>query len=119
MPAPSLSAVKSNNIVALKAPSGSPEHYMTTKLKDFNCQLLENLIPQATNYLLFNLMKRVDSDDPMESLKAIETLGKTSCVGLFSERVQVSYANKSDAELKQELSILADRLGISKFVSAV
>ena len=114
-----LAVVKQNVVHMNTAPSGSPEHYMTTKLKDFNCQLLENLIPQATNYLLFNLMKRVDSDDPMESLKAIETLGKTSCVGLFSERVQVNYANKSDAELKQELSILADRLGISKFVNAV
>ena len=99
--------------------SGSPEEYMTTKLKDFNCNLLENLKPQATNYLLYKLMKKVDSDDPMESLKAIETLGKTVIVDLFKERVEISYATKSTEELQEELSILAHRLGISKFVADV
>lgn len=113
MSAPSLSAVKSKNIVALKAPATSePEKHITSTLAGFNYSI-EDLVPAATQFLIYKLFCMCESADPMTSLKGIELMGKTSYCGLFKEKVEVSYSHKSSEELQQELHLLAVKLGLA------
>ena len=113
MSAPSLSAVKSNNIVALKAPATSePEKHISNTLNKFDYSI-EDLVPQATQFLIYKLFCMCENDDAMTSLKGIELMGKTAYCGLFRDKVEVSYSHKSSEELQQELHLLAVKLGLA------
>ena len=113
MSAPSLSAVKSKNIVPIAQPlASSPEKHITSTLAGFNYSI-EDLVPAATQFLIYKLFCMCESADPMTSLKGIELMGKTSYCGLFKEKVEVSYSHKSSEELQQELHLLAVKLGLA------
>ena len=113
MSAPSLSTVKSNNIVPIAQPlASSPEKHISKTLNKFNYSI-EDLVPAATQFLIYKLFCMCESADPMTSLKGIELMGKTSYCGLFKEKVEVSYSHKSSEELQQELHLLAVKLGLA------
>jgi len=55
------------------------------------------------------LIELADNKDPRVQLKAVELLGKTADVGMFVEKQEITYNQKSDAELKQQLK---EKLGL-------
>ena len=109
-----LKSVASNsNIVAVEAPAtGSPKKHINTVLAGFNYSI-DDLVPQATQFLLYKLFCMCESADPLTSLKGLELMGKTAYCGLFRDKFEVSYANKSTEELQQELQSLAVRFGLT------
>jgi hypothetical protein len=113
MSALSLSAVKSKKIVPIAQPlASSPEKHISNTLNRFNYSI-DDLVPQATQFLIYKLFCMCESADPMTSLKGIELMGKTAYCGLFKDKVEVSYSHKSSEELQQELHLLAVKLGLA------
>jgi hypothetical protein len=104
---------KSKNIVPIAQPlANSPEHHISSTLAKFNYSI-DDLVPQATQFLIYKLFVMCESDDAMTSLKGIELMGKTAYCGLFKDKVEVSYSHKSSEELQQELHLLAVKLGLA------
>lgn len=55
------------------------------------------------NYITNKLIIESDDNDPRIRIKALELLGKISDVGLFTEKSEITYKNKSDEELDKTL----------------
>lgn len=58
---------------------------------------------QLRNYITNKLIIESDDNDPRIRIKALELLGKISDVGLFTEKSEITYKNKSDEELDKTL----------------
>jgi hypothetical protein len=101
-----------SNIVAVEAPAtDSPEKHINSVLAGFNYSI-DDLVPQATQFLIYKLFCMCESADPMTSLKGLELMGKTAYCGLFRDKIEVSYSHKSSEELQQELQALTTKLGL-------
>jgi hypothetical protein len=55
------------------------------------------------NYVTNKLIVESENDDPKIRLRALELLGKTSSVGLFAERVDVTVTHRSVKDIESEL----------------
>jgi len=55
------------------------------------------------NYITNKLIIESDDNDPRIRIKALELLGKISDVGLFTEKSEITYKNKSDEDLDKTL----------------
>jgi hypothetical protein len=55
------------------------------------------------NYVTNKLILESDDNDARIRIRALELLGKISDVGLFTEKSEITYKSKSDAELDEEL----------------
>lgn len=96
-----------------EAPATSePEAHISNTLNKFN-YCIDDLVPQATQFLLYKIFCMCESADPMTSLKGLELMGKTAYCGLFRDKVEVSYSHKSSEELEQELQALTTKLGLA------
>lgn len=70
------------------------------------------------NYVKTRLFLESNGDKGSERIKALESLGKMSDLGMFSDRVEVSIENRSTAEIEQELNDrLAKYMGKAQLVS--
>ena len=109
-----LAVVKApSNVVSIKTPvSGSPEHHIVTELAKYDYDL-SHLIPEMRNYATYKMFCMSQSDDGMTALRGIEMLAKLDWVGLFKEKVEVSYLSASDADLKSQLAVLTAKLGLT------
>lgn len=58
------------------------------------------------NYVMFKFFELAENDDPKVSMRALENLAKTSDVGLFSERVEVSISSKDTDTLEKDVGRL-------------
>jgi hypothetical protein len=104
---------------AIPAPISAEESYMLNTFKKYDYTLdVQTFVPQATQFLLYRLTKLVEDENPMVSLKAIEAMGRTHAVGLFSSRVEVSFSDETDAQLRARLEqILAkNAINIADFI---
>ena len=111
MSAPSLAAVKSNNIFALKAPATSePEKHISNTLNKFD-YTIDHLLPEMRNYVVYRMFQMAESEDAMTSLKGIEMLARLEWVSLFKDKIEISISTKSDNELRSELAALAVKVG--------
>ena len=105
--------ISKSTIVHITQPlANSPEVHISKTLNKFDYSI-DDLVPQATQFLIYKLFCMCESVDPMTSLKGIELLGKTAYCGLFRDKVEVSYSHKSSEELQQELHLLAVKLGLA------
>lgn len=105
--------ISKSTIVPIAQPlASSPEKHISNTLKKFNYSI-DDLVPAATQFLIYKLFCMCESADPMTSLKGIELMGKTAYCGLFRDKVEVSYSHKTSEELQQELHLLAVKLGLS------
>ena len=64
--------------------------------------------PRMRNYLKTRMFIESNGDKAAERIKALESLGKMSDFGMYSDRLEVSIENRTTAEIEQELN---DRLG--------
>lgn len=58
---------------------------------------------QLRNYITNRLVIESDDNDPKIRIRALELLGKISDVGLFTEKSEITYKNKTDEELDKTL----------------
>lgn len=58
------------------------------------------------NYVMFKFFELAESSDEKTSMRALENLAKTSDIGLFSDKVEISINNKSTEELEKDLTRL-------------
>ena len=58
------------------------------------------------NYVIYKFFELAENDDPNISLKALNSLGKVSDIGLFTDKLEISVTQKSTLELEDELSTL-------------
>ena len=88
-------------------------------------EFLENILVEATsdivedtprmkNYVKTRLLIESAGDKASDRLRAVESMGKLSDLGMFAEKMEISVENKSTEEIRQELN---DRL--SKYMGKI
>lgn len=82
------------------------------KLDVMLSELDEELIDSAVRlraYVTNSLLNDSANPDGRIRIKALELLGKIKEVGLFSDKLEITHKNKSDAELAEEISKRLER----------
>lgn len=92
------------------------------KLDIMLSELDEELIDSAVRlraYVTNKLVEESTHPDGKIRIKALELLGKIKDVGLFSDKLEITHKNKSDAELAEEISKRLERfMGTAQVVDA-
>lgn len=92
------------------------------KLDAMLSELDEELIDSAIRlraYVTNSLLNESTHPDGKIRIKALELLGKIKDVGLFSDKLEITHKNKSDAELADEISRRLERfMGTAEVVEA-
>lgn len=80
--------------------------WLNNLLDKYNNQVVEDVVKMRT-YVKTRLIEESDPTNPdskaSDRLKALDSLGKLSDMGMFKENIEVSVNTKSTAELKEEL----------------
>lgn len=85
-----------------KAPSLAAEKYLKTHFGQYNFDL-PTTQGQWQNFVLTKLVHQANDPDPKVSKPALDTLAKTSTVGLMIERTELSITHKTSDELEKTL----------------
>jgi hypothetical protein len=96
--------IRGNEVLTAKTIKQNPgalEH-VRRLLTDYENQVVVEAA-QLRNYVTNKLVIESDDNDPRIRIKALELLGKISDVGLFTEKSEVTYKNKSDEDLDKTL----------------
>jgi hypothetical protein len=87
-------------------------------LGEYNNAIVEDTIRLKT-YVTTRLVEESDGEKAADRLRALESLGKLSQLGMFADRVEISVNNKSSEELKDELAKKLSRyMGVAEEVQA-
>lgn len=84
------------------APSLAAERYLTAHFKQYNFDLPVTQA-QWQNFVLAKLVEQANDLDPKISKPALDTLAKTSVVGLMVERQEINITHKTSDELEATL----------------
>ena len=84
------------------APSLAAERYLAANFKQYNFDLPATQA-QWQNFVLTKLVEQANDPDPKISKGALDTLVKTSVVGLMVEKQEISITHKTTEELETTL----------------
>jgi hypothetical protein len=77
--------------------------WMDDLLQRYNNAIVEDTIRLKT-YVTTRLVEESDGDKAADRLRALESLGKLSQLGMFADKLEISVNTKSTDELKEELA---------------
>jgi hypothetical protein len=100
-------AVGSNSIKITESNAGSLVH-LEAILSEYDRDLL-NSATRLRSYVTNKLLIETTDEDPKVRLKALELLGKTSGVGLFSDRLEVNVTHRTIDQIDNELETLLEK----------
>lgn len=87
-------------------------------LAKYNNAIVEDTIRLKT-YVTTRLVEESDGEKAADRLRALESLGKLTQLGMFADKVEISVNNKSTDELKEELNKKLSRyMGVAEEVQA-
>ena len=90
------------------APSLAAEKYLKSHFSQYNFDL-PTTQGQWQNFVLTKLVGQANDPDPKISKPALDTLAKTSTVGLMVERTELSITHRSSDELEKTLKLAMQR----------
>jgi hypothetical protein len=92
--------------------------WMDDLLRRYNNAIVEDTIRLKT-YVTTRLVEESDGDKAADRLRALESLGKLTQLGMFADKVEISVNNKSTEELKEDLAKKLSRyMGMAQEVEA-
>jgi hypothetical protein len=100
-------AVGSNSIKITEQNAGSLVH-LEAILSEYDRDLL-NSVTRLRSYVTNKLLIETTDEDPKVRLKALELLGKTAGVGLFSDRLEVNVTHRTIDQIDNELENLLEK----------
>ena len=100
-------AVGSNSIKITESNAGSLVH-LEAILSEYDRDLL-NSATRLRSYVTNKLLIETTDEDPKVRLKALELLGKTAGVGLFSDRLEVNVTHRTIDQIDNELETLLEK----------
>jgi hypothetical protein len=100
-------AVGSNSIKITEQNAGSLVH-LEAILSEYDRDLL-NSASRLRSYVTNKLLIETTDEDPKVRLKALELLGKTAGVGLFSDRLEVNVTHRTIDQIDNELENLLEK----------
>jgi hypothetical protein len=100
-------AVGSNSIKITEQNAGSLVH-LEAILSEYDRDLL-NSATRLRSYVTNKLLIETTDEDPKVRLKALELLGKTTGVGLFSDRLEVNVTHRTIDQIDNELENLLEK----------
>ena len=110
-------AVGSNSIKITESNAGSLVH-LEAILSEYDRDLL-NSASRLRSYVTNKLLIETVDPDAKVRLKALELLGKTTGVGLFSDRLEVNVTHRTIDQIDNELETLLEKyLGPVELVEA-
>lgn len=77
--------------------------WMDDLLERYNNAIVEDTIRLKT-YVTTRLVEESDGEKAADRLRALESLGRLSQLGMFADKVEISVNNKSTEELKSDLA---------------
>ena len=100
-------AVGSNSVKITEQNAGSLVH-LEAILSEYDRDLL-NSATRLRSYVTNKLLIETTDEDPKVRLKALELLGKTAGVGLFSDRLEVNVTHRTIDQIDNELENLLEK----------
>jgi hypothetical protein len=100
-------AVGSNSIKITEQNAGRLVH-LEAILSEYDRDLL-NSATRLRSYVTNKLLIETTDEDPKVRLKALELLGKTAGVGLFSDRLEVNVTHRTIDQIDNELENLLEK----------
>lgn len=100
-------ALASEKIKITESNAGALVH-LEAILSEYDRDLL-NSATRLRSYVTNKLLIETVDEDPKVRLKALELLGKTASVGLFSERLEVNVTHRSIDQIDNELESLLEK----------
>jgi len=92
--------------------------WMDDLLQRYNNAIVEDTIRLKT-YVTTRLVEESDGDKAADRLRALESLGKLSQLGMFADKLEINVNHKSTSELKEELAKKLSRyMGVVEEVPA-
>jgi hypothetical protein len=92
--------------------------WMDDLLQRYNNAVVEDTIRLKT-YVTTRLVEESDGDKAADRLRALESLGKLSQLGMFADKLEINVNHKSTNELKEELAKKLSRyMGVVEEVPA-
>lgn len=92
--------------------------WMDDLLQRYNNAIVEDTVRLKT-YVTTRLVEESDGEKAADRLRALESLGRLTTLGLFADKVEINVNHKSTDELKEELSKkLARYMGVAQEVQA-
>jgi len=90
--------------------------WMDDLLQRYNNAIVEDTIRLKT-YVTTRLVEESDGEKAADRLRALESLGRLTQLGLFADKVEVNVTHRSTDELKQELAKKLSRyMGVAEEV---
>ena len=89
-------------------PTLAAQRYLETQLTQYNFELPGSK-GAWQNFVLTKLFEQANDLDPKVSKAALDTLARTSAVGLMEQKIDVNVVHKSSEELQDELRRAMDR----------
>lgn len=87
-------------------------------LNDYNNAIVEDTIRLKT-YVTTKLIEESEGEKAADRLRALESLGRLTQLGLFADKVEISVNHKTTDELKEELAKKLSRyMGVAEEVQA-
>jgi len=87
-------------------------------LGEYNNAIVEDTIRLKT-YVTTRLVEESDGEKAADRLRALESLGKLTQLGMFADKVEISVNHKTTEELKEELGKKLSRyMGVAQEVQA-
>jgi len=77
--------------------------WMDDLLQRYNNAIVEDTVRLKT-YVTTRLVEESDGEKAADRLRALESLGRLTQLGLFADKLEISVNNKSTDELKEELN---------------
>lgn len=93
-------------IAALYPIKAEVQKWLGELLLEGNSPLVED-VPRMKNYVKTRLLIESAGEKASDRIRALESMGKLSDLGMFADKLEVSVENKSTEEIRQELN---DRL---------
>jgi hypothetical protein len=90
--------------------------WMDDLLQRYNNAIVEDTVRLKT-YVTTRLVEESDGEKAADRLRALESLGRLTQLGLFADKVEVNVTHRSTDELKQELAKKLSRyMGVAEEV---
>ena len=87
-------------------------------LSEYNNAIVDDTIRLKT-YVTTRLVEESDGEKAADRLRALESLGRLSQLGMFADKVEISVNHKTTDELKEELEKKLSRyMGVAQEVKA-
>jgi hypothetical protein len=92
--------------------------WMDDLLQRYNNAIVEDTVRLKT-YVTTRLVEESDGEKAADRLRALESLGRLTSLGLFADKLEINVNHKSTEELKEELEKKLSRyMGVAQEVEA-